>query len=129
VGTSDREEKDLGCRGGHRRCRDRGHRRSATAWKGRRRGRRREARGRTAIREPGRSRRRLLRRRNRGCRARQAHLAAGPPGDGAGELHALQEDDEDTAADRPGAGCRVPADGDGALAEASGSDEPRGGQP
>ena len=66
-----------------------------------RRGRRGQARGRAAVREPGLARGRLLRRRDRGCRARQAHLRAGPRGDRARQLDALQEDDQDAAGDRP----------------------------
>ena len=70
VGAADRQEE-----GSHRRCgggrRPRRCRRvpSAAAANGRRRGRRRQARRRPALREPGRSRGRLLRRRHRGCRS------------------------------------------------------------
>ena len=42
---------------------------------------------------------------------------AGSRGDRSGQLDALQEDDEDAEADRPGAGREIPADRDGALGE------------
>ena len=47
------------------------------------------------------ARRRLLRRRHRGRDPRQAHLPARPRGDRAGQLDALQEDDEDAAGRSP----------------------------
>ena len=64
---------------------------------------RRQARRGAALREPRRARGRLLRRRHRGRGARQADLRAGPRGHRAGQLDALQEDDQDAAGDREGA--------------------------
>ena len=92
------------------------------------RGRRRQARGRAAVREPGRSRRRLLRRRHRGRDTRQADVPAGRRGDRPRQLDAVQEDDQDAEADRRGAGSELPADGHGALGEDR-RHEPRPGQP
>ena len=53
---------------------------------------------------------------------------AGPRGHRAGQLDALQEDDQDAAGDRPGARRALSADGDGALAEER-RRQPRAGQP
>ena len=64
---------------------------------------RRQAGGGTAVREPRRCRRRLLRRRDRRRDPQQADVAAGSRGDRARQLDALQEDDEDSQADRAGA--------------------------
>ena len=50
---------------------------------------------------------RLFRGRNRGRGAREADLAFGDRGDRAGQLDAVQEDDEDAPGDRPRAGSRV----------------------
>ena len=72
----------------------------AEAAPGRGRGRWSQARGRAAVREPGVSRGRLLRRRDRGRDSRQADIVAGPPSDRPGQLDALQENDQDAAADR-----------------------------
>ena len=76
-----------------------------------RRGRRvpdgRQARRGAPLREPGRPRGRLLRRRRRGRDPRQADVPAGPRGHRARQLEAVQEDDEDAAADRAGAGRRA----------------------
>ena len=67
------------------------------------RGRWRQARGGAALREPGRSRGRLLRRRDRGRDPRQADVLAGTSGHRARQLDALQEDDQDAEANRRGA--------------------------
>ncbi len=90
--------------------------------------RRRQARRRSAVREPGLARGRLLRRRDRRCDSRQADVPPRPRGHRARQLDALQEDDEDAAGDREGAGCPVPVDGDRALAEGR-RRQPRPGQP
>ena len=113
-------EKALHCRCGRRGPAGRG---GLFLWAARRPAppcRRRQARRRPAFREPGLSRGRLLRRRDRRRDPRQADLAARARGHRPRQLHAVQEDDQDAAGDRPRARRPLSADGDGSLAESGG---------
>ena len=113
----DRQEEGADRRCGRRHSRGRGRLPCAAFAPGRRRDREREACRRAALREPGGARGRLLRRWHRRRDSRQVDGVARFSGDRARQLDALQENDEDSEADRQGARGRLPPDRHRALGE------------